>query len=444
MKKEKVNFRDQLSTVTAEGKRAWIYAKKPSGRYYIARNIVGFALLAFLFGAPFVTIFGTIFHPQDVIIFGLAFLTGVLFVVLFTVAFGRLFCGWVCPQTVFMELIFRRIEYWIEGDYSKQKALDRMAWNSEKILKKSAKHLIFYAISFLIGNTFLSYLIGIEQLTEIVTANPAEHLGGLSAMFAFSTAFYLVFAFFREQVCTIACPYGRLQSVLVDGNTMAVAYDHKRGEPRGKLHKNEAERKLGDCIDCLQCVFVCPTGIDIRNGTQLECTNCTACIDACDEIMDKIEKPRGLIRYASENSIENKTKFKLTKRMIAYSVVLTVLFGVLSGLIFFNKDVKVTVLRTPGQLYTKTEGGKISNLYNMTAINKTTKEIPITLKLLSHKGEIRFVNDLILLKPQGMSEGTFFIEISPDQLKSVSNKIVIGIFNGEKLITEVKSNFLAP
>ena len=218
-KKEEVSFRDRISTVDDSGKRIWIYPKKPSGRYYNARKVVSVVLLAILFGGPFIkidgepllmlniierkfVIFGQIFWPQDFHLFLLGTLALVIFIVLFTVVYGRIFCGWVCPQTIFMEMVFRRIEYWIEGDYTAQRKLDKQPWNRQKILKKTSKHIIFYAVAFLIGNTFLAYIVGIEELKSIITDPPSEHVAGLTAMVLFSTAFYFVFAKFREQVCT--------------------------------------------------------------------------------------------------------------------------------------------------------------------------------------------------------------------------------------------------
>lgn len=331
------NFRDSIGTITDEGKRAWIYPKKPSGKFYERRKIVSYFLLAFLFSAPFIkvngnqflmfnvlerrfNIFGFPFWPQDFHLFVISMIIGVVFVTLFTVGFGRIFCGWICPQTIFMEMVFRRIEYWIDGDRNKQRKLDKQKWDAEKIRKRLLKWIVFLIISFLIANIFLAYLIGSDKLLRYIIDGPQEHLGTLFPLLIFTAVFYFVFAWFREQVCIIACPYGRLQGVLLDNKSVVVAYDHKRGEGengRKKFRKNEDRTVLGhgDCIDCLQCVHVCPTGIDIRNGTQLECVNCTACIDECDHIMESINLPKGLIRYASEDEIEKKETFKLTSRM---------------------------------------------------------------------------------------------------------------------------------
>ncbi len=341
------NFRDSIGTITEEGKRAWVFPKKPSGKFYEYRKYVSYFLLAFLLLSPFIkingnqflmfnilerrfNIFGFPFWPQDFHLFVISMLIGVVFITLFTVVFGRIFCGWICPQTIFMEMVFRRIEYWIEGDRNKQRKLDRQKWDAEKIRKKGLKQFIFLIISFIIANVFLAYLIGSDKLIKYITDGPFNHVSTLISLLIFTAVFYFVFAWFREQVCIIACPYGRLQGVLLDTKSIVVAYDHKRGEAengRKKFRKNEDRDALGhgDCIDCLQCVNVCPTGIDIRNGTQLECVNCTACIDECDHIMESINLPKGLIRYASEENIEKKTPFKFTPRIKGYIAVLSIM-----------------------------------------------------------------------------------------------------------------------
>ena len=239
-------------------------------------------------------LFGIPFGPHDLYLFVIAMIAIIVFVILFTAVFGRVFCGWACPQTIFMEMVFRKIEYWLEGDWLQQKQLSAAPWDSKKTIKKTAKYVIFFAISFFISNIFLSYLIGMDKLIKIITDPPSEHVEGLISILAFSGVFYWVFSYFREQACTIVCPYGRLQGVLLDRDSVVIAYDNVRGEPRGKIRKSEDQSILGDCIDCHLCVDVCPTGIDIRNGIQLECVNCTACIDACDGVMDKVKRPQGI------------------------------------------------------------------------------------------------------------------------------------------------------
>lgn len=462
-------FRDSIGTITAEGKRAWVFPKKPSGKFYEYRKLVSYILLSILFVSPFIkingnqflmfnvlerrfNIFGLPFWPQDFHLFVIAMLIGVVFVTLFTVAFGRIFCGWICPQTIFMEMVFRRIEYWIEGDRGKQIRLSKQPWNAEKIRKKGLKFLIFAIISFLIANVFLAYLIGSDQLLGYISEGPSSHLNTLISLVIFTAIFYFVFAWFREQVCIIACPYGRLQGVLLDNKSIVVAYDHKRGEAengRKKFRKNEdrKEKGFGDCIDCFQCVNVCPTGIDIRNGTQLECVNCTACIDECNHIMESINLPKGLIRYASEENIEKNAKFKFSTRMKAYTSVLIIMIGVLTGMLFLRNDVEATILRLPGQLYEHKDNNIISNVFTYKLINKTIEDIKnVHLELMSHDGELKLVSkdDTFTVPSQGLAEGTLFIEINNSRLSGDRNKIKIGVYENDKLIETATANFLGP
>tara|TARA_R110002111_G_scaffold177132_2_gene243077 strand:- start:1714 stop:3138 length:1425 start_codon:yes stop_codon:yes gene_type:complete len=463
------NFRDSIGTITEEGKRAWVFPKKPSGKFYEYRKYVSYFLLAFLLFSPFIkingnqflmfnilerrfNIFGFPFWPQDFHLFVISILIGVVFITLFTVAFGRVFCGWICPQTIFMEMVFRRIEYWIEGDRGKQIRLSKQPWNAEKIRKKGLKSIIFLIISFVIANVFLAYLIGSDKLIRYITDGPLNHVSTLVPLTIFTAVFYFIFAWFREQVCIIACPYGRLQGVLLDTKSIVVAYDHKRGEAengRKKFRKNEDREALGhgDCIDCFQCVNVCPTGIDIRNGTQLECVNCTACIDECDHIMESINLPKGLIRYASEDNIEKKAPFKVTARIKGYIAVLAILIGLLTGMLFLRNDVEANVLRLPGQLYEHKENNIISNVFTYKLINKTSSDIEnVSFKLLSHTGELKLVatsNDFIV-PSQGIAKGTLFIEINNAALSGDRNKIKIGVYKGNELIETTTANFLGP
>ncbi|MEP6259954.1 MAG: cytochrome c oxidase accessory protein CcoG [Gillisia sp.] len=468
MKEEDISYRDRIGTMDSEGKRAWIYPKKPEGRFYQYRTRLTYALLVFLIASPFIhingnqfmlfnvlgrefQIFGFPFWPQDFYLGVVAMILLVLIITFFTVAFGRLFCGWICPQTIFMEMVFRKIEYWIEGDRGAQIRLDKQEWNGEKIRKKGFKWFLFFIISFLIANVFLAYLISSKKLLRYIETGPLENLSTFVALLIFTGVFYFIFAWFREQVCTIACPYGRLQSVLLDNKSIVVAYNHKRGERekgRSKFKKNEDRQALGkgDCIDCFQCVNVCPTGIDIRNGTQLECINCTACIDACDAIMEKVDLPKGLIGFYSEESIEKEKKFVFTPRMKGFAAILFVLVGLLSGMLFLRNDVEANILRLPGQLYEQEENNIISNVYTFKLINKTTGQFEdVHFKLLSHKGTIESVTHGNLTIPEkGLSEGTLFIKLNSAILNGEKEEVEIGIYSGEKLIETTKTNFMGP
>lgn len=462
------SFRDSIGTINQEGKRSWIYAKKPSGKFYEYRKIVSYVLLAILFSAPFIKVdgnqlflfnvlerkfhlFGYIFWPQDFHLVVIMMIIGVVFVTLFTVAYGRLFCGWVCPQTIFLEMVFRRIEYWIEGDRGAQIRLDKAPWDAKKIRIKGTKWLIFFIISFLIANVFLAYLIGSDQLLAYVSQGPAAHKGTLISLLIFTGVFYFVFTWFREQVCIIVCPYGRLQGVLLDQDSIVVAYDEVRGEKlagRAKFKKNEDRPATGkgDCIDCAACVHVCPTGIDIRNGTQLECVNCTACIDACDDMMDAVGMDRGLIRYASESQVKDKKKFHWTPKLKGYTAVLVILIGVLSSMLFLRNAVEARVLRLPGQLYQTKENGVISNVYTYKLVNKTNDALaPLNFKLLNANGVIYTVQQSdIQIDPQGMTEGTLFIDLSEQDLSSDHMELEIGVFQNEIMIETTNTTFLGP
>jgi cytochrome c oxidase accessory protein FixG len=461
------SFRDSIGTIDETGHRKFIFPKKPSGKLYEYRKIVSYFLLAILIANPFIkingnqfmmfnvlerrfNIFSFPFWPQDFYLFVLFMILGVVFVILFTVIFGRIFCGWICPQTIFLEMVFRRIEYWIEGDRGAQIRLAKQEWNAEKIRKKGLKWSVFLVISFFIANVFLAYLISSDELFKMIEEGPENHQSTLIALLIFTGVFYFVFVWFREQVCIIACPYGRLQGVLLDNKSINVAYDFVRGEKetgRAKLNKNEdrATTGKGDCIDCHQCVHVCPTGIDIRNGTQLECVNCTACIDECDTIMESVGLPKGLIRYASEDEIEKKTKFQFTARMKGYSAVLIILIGVLSGLLFLRTDVEASILRLPGQLF-QHKGENISNVYTFKIINKTNDEFTaIHFKLVGIKGTLKVVGQQDFKVPkQGMNGGTLFIEINQYLLGTDKTKLEIEVYNGNEKIETATTNFLSP
>ncbi|MEM1219489.1 MAG: cytochrome c oxidase accessory protein CcoG [Bacteroidota bacterium] len=484
---EPARYRDTIATVNEEGKRNWIYPKKPKGRFYQWRTYVSYGLLVVLFGLPWIKLngeplvlfnilerkfilLGIRFMPQDFHLFVLAMITMVVFITLFTVVFGRIFCGWICPQTIFMEMVFRKIEYWIEGDANAQKRLHKAPWDTDKIIKKLGKQMIFFAISVLVANTFLSYIIGIDQVIQIATEPIQAHFGGFVAMILFSFAFYGVFAYLREQVCVTICPYGRLQGVLMNEDSIVIAYDYVRGEPRGKIKRNRKKKaavansetaaiaknstldvsevidipKQGDCIDCKLCIQVCPTGIDIRNGTQLECINCTACIDACNGVMEKINKPLGLIRYESEKGISKQTTKIFTPRVIAYTVVLSVLIVANIALLGMRTDVESIILRTPGMLYQEVDKNTISNLYNYQVINKTNEPVQLSFELDGDVGQIRAIGAIKDAPQGGVSEGAFFIDLPKSKITNRKTKLKILVYSKGVLIDHAKTTFLGP
>lgn len=456
-----INFRDHIPSITDDGKRRkWMYPRIIKGKLYRYRNILSYILLLLLFSSPFIKIngeqlillnvlerkfvfFGVIFWPQDFYLFVLALLTLIVFIVMFTAIFGRVWCGWACPQTIFMEMVFRKIENWIEGDHTAQRKLNDSPLTMIKLLKKGAKHFLFLLVSFLISNIFLAYFIGSDTLIKIISEPPAEHISGFISICIFTLVFYFVFSYLRELVCTVICPYGRLQGVLLDNQSMIVAYDYERGEPRGKLVKG-TEQNIGDCIDCNLCVHVCPTGIDIRNGTQLECINCTACIDACDMVMDRINRPQRLIGFKSEDQIKTGAHFRLSRKMYGYSVVLLVLMSVLSGLLISRSDIETTILRAGGTLYQLRDNGTVSNLYNAELVNKTSKVVKFELKASDENVKIEFIRKEDKINKGGSVKVTFFVIRPQKEISKYKSEIGLKVISDGKLIDELNTNFIAP
>jgi len=455
------SFRDQFNAVNEDGKRNWFYPQKPKGNWHNRRAWFTVLILSLLFVMPFLKyngqplllfnvmerkfiIFGIFIGPQDYWLFGLTMLSFMVFIVLFTTIFGRLWCGWACPQTVFMEMVFRKIEYAIEGDAGKQKLLNKAPWTTDKILKKGLKYTLFLAVSFLIANLLLAYVLGVDELGKIISEPIAEHIQMFAGIVSFTAIFYFNFAWLRDQACTVVCPYGRLQGVLLDRNSIAVAYDHKRGEPRGKLHKGQ-DRTEGDCINCHQCVAVCPTGIDIRNGLQMECVNCTACIDACDTMMDKVGFEPGLIRYTSENAIVNKTNKLITTRVIGYIIVLILLWSGLGIMIARRTDTQTTLFRAPGSQYIENKDGTISNLYTFKIFNKTNFVVRPTIHLEYPEGKLVFAGTPDLtMDGAGMSQGTLFITIPKSALQHRKTQIKLSVHQGNKKLESFETTFMAP
>ena len=459
------SFRDSIGTINEEGLRNWIHPKKPKGRYYNYRTILSIVLLIFFAISPFLKIngeqfmlfdvlgrrfhiFGRPFFPQDFYLLAIAVIVSLVFLVLFTVVYGRIFCGWLCPQTIFMEMVFRKIEYLFEGDRPKQIKLDRMPWNAEKIRKRGLKWVVFYLLSLVITSIMLAYVAGSDYVINM-WKNPFADIKAFIAYLVFTTIFFFVFAWFREQVCIIACPYGRLQGVMTDENTIMVTYDYKRGEKRGPIRKgqNREELGMGDCIDCKQCVQVCPTGIDIRNGTQLECINCTACMDACDAVMDSIGKPRGLIRYASKVSIEEGHSKLFTPRVKFYTVILTILLGVFVTLFAKRPAVELKVMRQRGLVYTELPNGQIRNYYNTTLINKSNKAFKkLHLGLIGDKeGKIIMTGDEDLnLAKEEIKQFLIYVDYPKEKVRG-EKKIVFGIYTKDgKLLDKFKTVYIAP
>lgn len=462
---EAETFRDSVGTMEQSGKRKWVFPRKPKGRYTDYRTLVAVILLSLFFAIPFIKINGNPllllnildrqffiagqpFYPQDFFILAMGAITSIIFIILFTVVFGRIFCGWICPQTIFLEMIFRKIDYLIEGDRNKQMKLDRQEWNAEKIGKRGLKYFIFVIISLIITHWMFMYIVGHQEVLNIMQQGPFANFSNFLVMILFTGAFYFTFAWFREQVCTLVCPYGRLQGVLIDKQTINVYYDFKRGENRSKWRKGEdrAAEGKGDCIDCNQCVVVCPTGIDIRDGQQLECVNCTACIDACDEVMVKVGLPKGLIRYATEDEIEKEVPFKFTNRMKAYSAVLILMVGFLGFLLSNRGEMEAKFIKPAGSSYFVRDGN-ITNIYNYTFLNKSTKDQIVTVKIIEPKhGKVTLSGeDKIMLKKDQITKGTVNISFPEKEVQVSKQKVKIGVYDTSgKLLDSFDTYFEGP
>lgn len=457
------HFRDSLASVSSEGKRNWIYPKKVTGKFFRWRTYLSWVLLTILFAGPFIQvggrpymlfniferkfiIFGAAFWPQDTHLLIFLLLIFFVFIILFTAVFGRIFCGWACPQTLFLEMVFRKIEYAIEGDANQQKKLNEMPWNSEKIWKKGLKMTIFIVISLMISHLVMAYLIGVDQVKEIVSQPPSAHMSGFIGLMAFTGIFLFVFSWFREQACIVVCPYGRLQGVLLDANSINVTYDHVRGEPRGPIRKGKIEEApKGDCIDCGLCVQVCPTGIDIRNGVQMECVNCTACIDVCDEVMVKVDRPEGLIRYASDNSVMHRTQKLITTRVKVYSAMLVILLGAFIALIATREDLAATVTRFRGMTYQARETGQISNLYEVSFINKTFDAQQVALVAENGKYQVEVVGDQNwTLNGQAKFDGRFFLVKDQKDMQVNQEDVTLLLMQNGEVIDRISTSFVGP
>ena len=374
--------RETVTTIRRDGSRRFLHPADVSGPFTRWRRVTALLLIAIYVLLPWIPVGG---HPAvflDVLgrrfhLFGLTFavqdfwmafflITGLGFSLFFVTAlFGRIWCGWACPQTVFLEHVYRRIERWIEGDAPSRRKLDAREWDGPKIAKRALKHGLFLAVSFAIAHVFLAYFISIPRLYEWMTGSPAEHWGAFVFMFVATGLIYFNFSWFREQLCVVICPYGRLQSALIDDDSVIIGYDERRGEPRGPANKEG----YGDCIDCYRCVQVCPTGIDIRQGLQMECIGCANCIDACDAIMTKLNRPKGLIRYDSQNGLAGRKRRFLRPRVFIYAALM------LAGAAAFALSAAqlsssgVSVVRMTGPPYYVTDSA-VRNQYMVRVINK--------------------------------------------------------------------------
>lgn len=430
--------RNSVTTIRSDGSRPFLFPADTRGRFTLARRVVAYALIAFYLSLPWIKING---HPAVFLdlaerrfhLFGITLaaqdmwllffvITGIGFSLFFVTAlFGRVWCGWACPQTVYLEHVFRRIEVWIEGDAVARRALDAAPWTAEKIRKRLLKHAVYLVVATVLTHGFLAYFVSVPEVWSMVRSAPSEHWSTFLFMMAYTGLTYFIFCWFREQVCIVICPYGRIQSALTDDNTVTVGYDTRRGEPRGRAGTAGA----GDCVDCARCVQVCPTGIDIRQGLQMECVGCTACIDACDDVMTRLNRPRGLIRYDSQvNFTGGRTRW-LRSRTVLYGVLLLVGAGVAAWALSTVKPANFGVTRMTGAPYI-VDDTTVRNQFLVRIVNKRSEPARFILRLDHTPAGLRrigfdaavevgplgeLVQPLVLQHPRETYSGPFHFEV---------------------------------
>ncbi len=422
---------DSLTSVNADGSRYFLHPADVKGKFTLGRRVFGVLLLAVYVLLPWIPVggypavfldlaerrfhfFGLTFLSEDLWI-GFFLLTGLGFSLFYVTAlFGRLWCGWACPYTVFLEHIYRRIERFVDGDSAKRKRLDDAPWTNSKIVRRVIKHSLYFLVSLLLAHIFISYFISIPRLYDYMQQSPANNAKAFGVMLFLTGALYFSFSWFREQFCIILCPYGRIQSALTDDDTVIIGYDARRGEPRGK----KSDPNAGDCINCSRCVQVCPTGIDIRNGLQLECIGCAGCIDACNEVMDKTDRPRGLIRYDSLNGFAGGKKHYFRPRIFLYTGFMALGATVLTLFLTTLHSAKVELIRMTGQPYYLDDAG-VRNQYRLQLVTKQTEPTVFTLKLtgLPEGAIILGLDETVTVKPGEESMKTLLVQVPKDKYK---------------------------
>lgn len=426
--------RDFVTTIREDGSRLFLHPADARGLFTLARRWSGWLLIAIYLALPWIPVGG---HPAVFLdiagrrfhLFGLTLafqdtwlmffgITGLGFGLFFiTALLGRVWCGWACPQTVFLEHVYRRVERWLEGDAVSRKRLDAQPWTALKIARRGGKQVIFFVLSAVIAHLFLAYYVSIPELWTMMSVAPGEHWASFGFVFISTAILYFNFAWFREQLCIVICPYGRLQSVLIDDHSLVIGYDTKRGEPRGKVGVPNA----GACIDCNRCVQVCPTGIDIRQGLQIECIACAACIDACDEVMTKVKRPRGLVRYDSTAGFNGGRTRWLRPRTLVYAALLAIGMGVAGWAVSTIRPANLAVTRLTGAPYFVTDDF-VRNQFLVRIVNKhdtpgrfvvTLPDAPAELLRTGLDGVVELaplaedVRSLILQMPRNRYAGTF-------------------------------------
>jgi cytochrome c oxidase accessory protein FixG len=446
-----------LSTLNQDGTRHWLRPRLARGRFLRRRRAVAYALIALFVALPLVSIggrpaflidlvarelvvCGAVFRPSETVVLMLVGLTVVLAVFVVTALFGRVWCGWGCPQTVYLEMVFRPLERWLEGTPAQAARLPRFH------PRRLVKWAIYAALAFVLANVFLAYFVGIARLHTWVLGSPLEHLAGFTVVLAVTVLMLINFGWFREQTCIVACPYGRLQSVLLDRQSLIVGYDAGRGEPRGKPKKKlPVIGDRGDCVDCGACVAVCPTGIDIRDGLQMECVGCAQCIDACDAVMDKLERPRHLIGYTSQDELAGKPRRLLRPRMIVYPSLLAIVGSLLVWSIVARTSAHVIALRNDGPSFMVLPDGRIASQVRLKIENDTAGPRNYVVSLAdAPDAALKSALAVWEIKPHRAAEIPLFVEADPATFAHGQRRIHLRVFDDQGFARIVPITLLGP
>ncbi len=452
--------KERLATTDEKGKRVYLYPASVTGKFRLRRNGVHAILVVIFLVLPWLHwdgrqlllldvakrefhFFSLHLRAHDAPLLLFLFLSFAFLIGFITAIWGRVWCGWACPQTVFIEGIFRKVENWIEGNHRERKALDDGPWTEEKVLKKSAKYFFFLLISLVITHSFLAYFVGSKELISMISSSPVENWPSFLVILFTTTIILFDFGWFREQFCVIMCPYGRFQSVLLDGHSTVVGYDTARGEPRkGALEVESGAAKQGDCVNCFRCVQVCPTGIDIRRGQQMECIHCTACIDACDAVMEKIQKPLGLIRYTSERELRGKERKSFRARTVIYALLFSFSFGALLFSLRTKEYFEIAVLRAkevPYQLVPTPQGERVVNHFRLDISNQTGGEVRFEILAPADPSvELIFPQNPLAVNEEAHIRQDFFIRYEQSILQNGNKLLQLkALKNGEPILLEV-------